>query len=411
MRQILPLIILVLFFLADIYIFQAVKLSFRDSQTGWRKLAYFAYWIICITVYIGIAAFIISTSQGFELNKVLRVSFSVLFFGYFIFKLFSLPLLVADDFFRLGKLTLNTLGSESGFDTGRSKFLSRLAIVLGALPFLTIINGSLRNVHNYKIRKVSLKLKSLPKSLNGLKIIQLSDIHSGSLVRKKPIQKIVNRINELNPDLIFFTGDLVNYEHSEILPFKDIFAQLKAKYGVYSVKGNHDYGHYVRSSNFNQAANKKAFEQVHADMGWDLLLNEHRQIEINGENVAVIGVENWSSGGFGKYGDLGKAYEGCNDCALKLLLSHDPSHWREVTIKEFKDIDLTFSGHTHGMQFGIDMKNFKWSPVQYVYRDWAGLSTVESQSLYVNRGFGVLGYYGRVGIHPEITVISLESVG
>lgn len=357
---------------------------------------------------MGAIAFIYSSISGFQIPKVLKVSFSVIFFGYFIFKLFSFPILLADDLFRFGKYGLNSLGSGV-YDTSRSRFISRLALILGGLPFLTIINGSLRNVHNYKLRNSTVHIKNLPQALKGLKIIQISDIHSGSLFRKNPIQNIVSKINALSPDLIFFTGDLVNYEHSEILPFKDIFAQLKAKYGVYSVKGNHDYGGYVRTEGFDIEENRLKFEQTHKDMGWDLLLNEHRQIDIDGEKLAVIGVENWSAGGFGKFGDLRKAYAGCEDCSLKLLLSHDPSHWRAETIQSYKDIDVTFSGHTHGMQFGIDMKIFKWSPVQYVYKDWAGLSQNGDQYLYVNRGFGVLGYYGRVGVKPEITVMTLDS--
>jgi len=408
MRSIFPFILLFLFFIADIYIFQAVKLAFRDSGNIWRKSASMTYWSICILVYLGILIFIVASTQGIELNKVLKTSFSVLFFGYFVFKLFAIPLLLIDDIWRLGKFVANSAGSGE-FSTSRNKFLSRASIMIGALPFIAIIDGALRNVHNYKIRNIVHKVKGLPSSLNGLKIIQISDIHSGSLVRKSPIQDIVDKINDLSPDLIFFTGDLVNYEHSEILPFVDIFANLKAKYGVFSVKGNHDYGGYVRTSEFNKEENRIAFEKAHKDMGWDLLLNEHRQIDINGENVAVIGVENWSAGGFGKLGDLSKAHQGCEDCTLKLLLSHDPSHWRAETVEKFKDIDVTFSGHTHGMQFGIDMKKFKWSPVQYVYQDWAGLYTQGNQALYVNRGFGVLGYYGRVGVRPEITVLELLS--
>jgi predicted MPP superfamily phosphohydrolase len=214
---------------------------------------------------------------------------------------------------------------------------------------------------------------------------------------------------ELQPDIIFFTGDLVNNVADEMDELKTVFSKLAAPLGVYSILGNHDYGDYVQwESAQAKVANLEKLKTVHKEMGWRLLLNEHVGIEKDGQSIALIGIENWGArANFSKYGDLSAAYKGAENYPFKILLSHDPSHWEAEVCRDYKDIDLVFSGHTHGMQFGLEIPGFRWSPVQYVYKQWAGLYRKDQQKLYVNRGFGFLGYPGRVGILPEITYLEL----
>jgi len=272
-----------------------------------------------------------------------------------------------------------------------------------------LIYGMVKGAHKYQIRQVSIPIKNLPTSFEGLKIIHISDIHSGSFYDKEAVLKGINMVIDEKPDLVFFTGDLVNNEASEIADYMDVFSKIKAPLGVFSVLGNHDYGDYIPwSSPEAKVKNLKTLMQHHADMGWKLLMDEHTVISKNGESITILGVQNWGAKGrFPKYGDLSKAARGTENHKVKLLLSHDPSHWDAQVLKDFPDIDAMFSGHTHGMQFGIEIPGFKWSPIQYMYKQWAGLYSEGHQHLHVNRGFGFLGYPGRVGIWPEISVISL----
>jgi hypothetical protein len=211
------------------------------------------------------------------------------------------------------------------------------------------------------------------------------------------------------PDLIFFTGDLVNNETSEVKEYLEIFSKLQAPLGVYSVTGNHDYGDYKSwSSKEAKENNFQDLIQAHNLMGFDLLMNENRIIELSGDKLAILGIENWGAGRFAKYGKLQEAYAGTEEASVKLLLSHDPSHWDAQVRPNYPDIDVAFAGHTHGFQFGVEIGNFKWSPSQYVYKQWADLYQEGNQYLYVNRGFGYIGYPGRVGIPPELTVIELK---
>ncbi|MFN3940916.1 MAG: metallophosphoesterase, partial [Chitinophagales bacterium] len=237
------------------------------------------------------------------------------------------------------------------------------------------------------------------------------DIHSGSLSDKNAIHKAVLSINSLEPDLVFFTGDLVNNIATEILPFTEIFSGIQAKYGVYSVLGNHDYGDYIHWENpEGKVRNLANLQSIHQQMGWRLLLNEHVHIEREGEQIIVAGVENWSaSNRFPKHGKLQQALEGVQDTSTVLLLSHEPSHWEAEVLQHPAKIDIMFAGHTHGMQFGFECLNIKWSPVKYFYKQWAGLYEQGGRYLYVNRGFGVIGYPGRIGILPEITFFTLHS--
>ncbi len=296
-----------------------------------------------------------------------------------------------------------------------SRFISRLAFISQTALFLgaaltTGLAYGMTNRYSYKIRRIRVLLKDLPEEFKGMKIAQISDIHSGSFDDPEAVFDGVASIMNEKPDLILFTGDLVNNKAEEIEPYIDVFKVLNAPLGVYSVLGNHDYGDYVQwPSDEAKKQNLEQLKQHHAAMGWRLLLNEHVILERNNQQLALIGIENWGARGFTKYGDMEKAVAGFENLNLpvKILLSHDPSHWDAQVRKEFQDISLTLSGHTHGMQFGIDIPGFKWSPVQYIYKQWAGLYQEQNQYLYVNRGFGFLGYQGRLGILPEITIIEL----
>jgi predicted MPP superfamily phosphohydrolase len=291
----------------------------------------------------------------------------------------------------------------------RSLFLSWLGITVGGGLFATLIYG-FSNKYNYKVRRIPIRFPNLPAAFKGLRIVQISDVHSGSFTNKDGVRKGVEKIMSLKPDLIFFTGDLVNNKAEEIEPYLDVFDKLKAPLGVYSIFGNHDYGDYVPWENeVAKRQNLETLKSHHAKMGWRLLWDENVAIERGGEQIALIGVQNWSGlRNFARYGNLEKAYAGAQNYPFKILLSHDPTHWDAEVRPKFGDIDLTLSGHTHGFQFGVEIPGFRWSPVQYVYRQWAGLYREGPQAIYVNRGYGFIGYPGRVGILPEITLLELS---
>jgi predicted MPP superfamily phosphohydrolase len=295
---------------------------------------------------------------------------------------------------------------------GRGTFIKQSGIVVSAIPFTGLMYGVVKSAFDYNVIRVKLKSPNLPDAFNGFKIVQISDIHTGSFISPSPLRDAIKMINEQNPDVVFFTGDLVNELASEALPFIDEFKQISAKQGIYSILGNHDYGDYFyqKEDRVGRANNKAQMIDIHHQMGWDLLLNENRVIEKNGQKIAVIGVENWGHNArFQKYGDLTIAKQKAEESDFKILLSHDPSHWSAQVRKEHRDIDLTLSGHTHGFQMGIEIPGYiKWSPSQYLYDEWAGLYQKNGQWIYVNRGLGFLGYPGRLGILPEITVIELE---
>ncbi len=289
-----------------------------------------------------------------------------------------------------------------------SYFMWTLGWVVGAIVFFSFFYG-IANRHRYKVQHLTLLFKNLPKSFDGFKIIQLSDIHSGSFTNMAGVQKGVDLVNGLAADLVLFTGDLVNNKADEMQDYLDVFKKIQSTQGVYSILGNHDYGDYHQwKKPEEKVRNLQQLKSMQESMGWRLLLDENVQIEKNGETISLIGVENISSS-FNSYGNLSNAYRGAENSTFKILMSHDPSHWSKEVIKDFKDIDLTLSGHTHGFQFGIEMFGIKWSPAKYIYKQWAGLYQEGQQFIYVNRGFGFLGYPGRVGILPEITLITLQS--
>jgi len=299
--------------------------------------------------------------------------------------------------------------AQQSMSLSRSDFIIRTGIIIGSIPFFSMIYGMAFNPYNYKIRKVRLILPDLPGSFDGFRIVQVSDIHTGSFLSTEPLTRAVNLINEQKPDVVFFTGDLVNFNHTEALSYIDTLKNIKAIHGVFSIFGNHDYGDYYKWNNAEEKENDiQELKKIHSRLGWNLLWDEHHHIEQNGEKITVIGVQNCSGHGFSNYGSLEKATKNINYSPVNILLSHDPSHWRKEVISKYPNINLTLSGHTHGMQFGVEIPGFKWSPIQYIYKEWAGMYQEKNQYLYVNRGLGFIGYPGRVGILPEITVIELK---
>ena len=293
----------------------------------------------------------------------------------------------------------------------RRKFVSTLGWGLAAIPFASILYSIFKGKYNYKVWKYTLYFDNLPKAFDGYRITQISDIHCGSFDNYEKIRYGVDLINSQKSDVILFTGDLVNNLANEVHNWKSLFATLQAPDGVFSIMGNHDYGDY--SSWETPEAKQQNLEhlfQLQKQMGWQLLLNEHCYLERNGEKIALIGVENWGHGRFSKYGDLNKAMEGVNTEDFKILMSHDPTHWQEVVLPENKDVQLTLSGHTHGMQCGIEIPGWlKWSPSQYIYKYWGGMYEEGGKYLNVNRGFGYHAFPGRLGVWPEITVIELKT--
>ncbi len=416
MRSPIGVIIFISLMLAlDYYFFQAIRTVSQSASSRTKTLIACVYWGITIFCVVGFVLFAF-TEQGL-LGKKVRTYLFATIIGLFIAKLTGLIFFLADDLRRgiqwiAGKLFFpNTEGETLGTGEGisRSAFLSWMGIAAGSTIFGSLLYG-FTNKYNYNVNRVKLSYDNLPDAFRGLKIIHISDIHSGSLQDKNGVQKGVKKILDENADIIVFTGDLVNDRATEMDELAEVFGQLKAPLGVYSVLGNHDYGDYVQwpIEGVDKVQNLENLTKVHAAMGWRLLMNEHVALERNGHQIALLGIENWSTKArFPKHGKMDEAYAGTEKYPFKILLSHDPSHWDAQVIPEYNDIDLTLSGHTHGMQFGVELPGFKWSPVQYMYKQWAGLYETGKQKLYVNRGFGFIGYPGRVGVLPEITVIEL----
>ncbi len=291
----------------------------------------------------------------------------------------------------------------------RSKFLKKLSLLTGSVVLSGMLVGRFKWVFDFKIHRHSIPLNRLPNAFNGFKIVQLSDLHLGSWTNDNPLVELVTMVNDLKPDVIFFTGDLVNFSTQEAFKYESVLKSFKAKYGIYSILGNHDYGDYVNwESPQEKADNMQQLYDFYQGLGWNLLRNNHAIIKKNKQKIAVLGVENWGDNPrFPQLGDVDKASEGIDPSLIKILLSHDPSHWDKVVSIKHPEIDLTLSGHTHGFQFGIEIPGFRWSPAQYLYKYWAGLYQQNTQYLNVNRGTGFLGYPGRIGILPEITELIL----
>jgi predicted MPP superfamily phosphohydrolase len=406
---------IVLVVLIDLYFYQAIALLIANLSPFKKIVIRNIYWgFTAYTILLLLIAMAIPFQEWWPFARIYLFAFAIILL---ICKLIGSTFILVDDLTRLIRWLFNlvftpTANTEAKVgNLSRLKFLNQLALVMAAIPFSAFIYGMIKSGFDYKVRKVRLVLPNLPAAFNGLKIVQLSDIHTGSFVSSEPLEKALRMIQEQNADVIFFTGDLVNNITEEAIPYTEIFKQVKAPLGVFSTLGNHDYGDYVQWPSVE--AKQKNFEDIknlHAEFGWKLLMNEHIILKKGDAEIAVLGVENWGAAmRFPKYGDLKKAHAGTENFPVKLLLSHDPSHWDAQVRKQYPDIDLTFSGHTHGMQFGIEIPGFRWSPSKYIYKQWADLYQEGKQFLYVNRGLGFLGYPGRVGILPEITVVELHN--
>lgn len=406
------LILAGLMVLLDFYVFQIIKTLAQGSHRT-RTIIFTSYWIVSIAAII--ILFILPLLQLDNYSKGVRSTVFAVIIGLFLAKLIAAIFFLVDDIRRgiqwlVGKIFFRDTEGEQIEEEriSRSLFLSWLGLGVGGTLFASLLYG-FSNKYNYRVKKIKLNYPNLPASFKGLKVVQISDIHSGSFTNKSAVQKGVEHILQLKPDLILFTGDLVNNTSDEMENYMDVFNQLKAPMGVYSTLGNHDYGDYAEWPNKEaKRQNLERLKQIHGELGWRLLMNENVLIERNDDQIAVIGVENWSSKArFPKYGNLEKAYAGTENIPFKILMSHDPSHWDAEVRPKYSDIDLMLAGHTHGLQFGVEIPWLKWSPVQYVYKQWAGLYQEGRQKLYVNRGFGFIGYPGRVGILPEITLFEL----
>ncbi len=421
MRANAMLLIPLFFFmlLVDIYTFRGIKPLLAKLRIKLLKQSLtILFWGISLIVFAGFCLFMFGINQVKESDTYIYVgylvsSFALFYFPKFVFIVFVLlkdiQLLFQKIFNWVKRKKKKGLSPDnSGRKMERAEFLYQMGLVLAAVPFASILYGVTKGKFNYRVMRENLHFDNLPKSFKGLKIVQISDMHLGSFNKKfDQVAKAVELINEQEPDILLFTGDLVNNFAEETEGWAPVLSQLKAKIGKYSVLGNHDYGDY---SEWKSAAAKEknldAIKKFHQKIGFRLLLNETETLNINGEEIALIGVENWGKPPFPQHGDLQKAAKKAQGQPFKILMSHDPSHWDAKVLKS-KDIDLTFAGHTHGMQFGIERAGIKWSPVQYKYPRWGGLYREKKQFLYVNRGFGYIGFPGRIGMPPEITVVEL----
>lgn len=403
--------LLLVLFLIDLYAYQAILTVTKGLGQDSRNLVRIAYWLITAIVFAAILWYYYGNpyKYGSQTRNLVLVGIFMTYFS----KVFGLVFVLIDDVQRGVRWVANLLSKSPekipGEAIPRSEFLAKTAVIAAAVPFTAMVYGIVSGAHDYRLRRKTVYLPNLPKAFDGITIGQLSDIHSGSFFNKTAVKGGVEMFLKEKPDVIFFTGDLVNNQTDEVKDYINIFDKLKAPLGVYSVTGNHDYGDYRQWA--NAADKRKNFNdlvEAHKTMGFDILMNEHRYLEQGGERIAIIGNENWGAGRFAKYGKLDKACAGVQDASVKLLLSHDPSHWDSQVRKQQPDIDMMFAGHTHGFQFGVEVGDFKWSPSQYVYKQWAGLYQEGQQYLYVNRGFGYIGYPGRVGIPPELTIIELK---
>ena len=400
--------------LLEIYVFQVVKYISQSAGSRTKMVIYSVYWTISVSAILFL---IVLPYLNFEHQpKILRNTLFAIIAGLFFAKIIASVFFLIDDIRRAvqwvaGKLFFsNTEGEAMQESTKitRSVFLSWAGMIAGGGLFGSLMYG-FENKYRYQVRRHQLAFENLPSSFKGFKIVHISDIHSGSFNDKQAVIKGVEKIAKEKPDIILFTGDLVNDMADEMKNYMDVFNQLEAPHGVFSTLGNHDYGDYAR---WNSAEEKKAnlerLKKIHGDLGWRLLMNEFVELKKGDEKIALIGIENWGAkANFPKYGDLKKAYSGTENYPFKILMSHDPSHWDAQVRPDYPAIDLMLAGHTHGMQFGIEIPGFRWSPVQYIYKQWAGLYEEAHQKLYVNRGYGFIGYPGRVGILPEITVLEL----
>lgn len=414
MEQQAPTILLIClgFLLADFYLIGGVRAGLKKWKFARSRAFTRLYWIISAGFIAGVFISIFR-HMGLGVRSVFLLGFFLMAIG----KVMFLPFILTDDIRRLIIWFKKRTQKEEKparqpgpYDIPRSEFLMKAGLLAGSIPLGGLVYGTISGVYDYQVRHRTLYLPNLPKAFDGIKLGQISDIHSGSFYNKRAVTGGIELLMKEKPDFIFFTGDLVNSRTSEMNGYQDIFNKVKAPLGVYSSLGNHDYGDYAYWQ--TEQARQKNFQDIidtHKNMGWDLLRNENRRLKVNGEEIGILGVENWGSlSRFPKRGRLDLATKNTDDLPVKLLLSHDPSHWR-AQVLDYPDIDVMFAGHTHGMQFGIQTEQFQWSPIQYIYKEWAGLYREGKQQLYVNVGYGFLGYPGRLGMLPEITIFELKA--
>ncbi len=399
--------------LADFYLIRGIRVGFNKWKFAQKKAFSIIYWILSIAFTLGLFVSIFGqTGLGF------RAAFLLVFCLLVFCKALFLPFMLADDTRRLikwykQKKTTAAPATEKPPTLNaipRSEFLMKAGLLAGSVPLAALTYGTISGVYDYRVKRHKLYLPNLPKGFDGIRLGQISDIHSGSFYNQKAVKGGVDMLMKEKADVIFFTGDLVNVYANEMRDYQDIFSKVKAPLGVYSSLGNHDYGDYMDRDKW--AIKEQTFKDIvatHKNMGWDLLRNENRRLKVNGEEISIIGVENWSKmSRFPRRGRLDLAMKNTDDLPVKLLMSHDPSHWR-AEVLQHPQIDVMFAGHTHGMQFGVRTENFQWSPIKYIYPEWAGFYRQDAQQLYVNVGYGFLGYPGRLGILPEITIFELKA--
>jgi predicted MPP superfamily phosphohydrolase len=407
--------------LIDLYVLSGLRGVSKKWLFLQKRSFVIWYWIVSALLITGLI-FVVFVKMGL----VVRLAFVMLFFVVFLFKISFIPFLLIDDIRRLILAIKNRISrrgvshmpqldrSTSNISLPtipRSEFLMKAGLLAGAIPLATLKLTMKSGLYDYHVIRRKLYLPNLPKAFDGIKLGQISDIHSGSFFNKKAVLGGVEMLMHEKADFIFFTGDLVNAITDEVKDYVDIFSKVKAPLGVYSSLGNHDYGDYAWWP--SAGAKRKNLDDLiatHKTMGWDLLMNENRRLKVDGEEIGILGIENWGElSRFPKYGRMDLAVKNTDDLPVKLLLSHDPSHWRAQVLPQYPQIDAMFSGHTHGMQMGIRTEHFQWSPIEYIYNEWAGHYHQGPQQLYVNVGYGFLGFRGRVGILPEITIFELKT--
>ena len=395
------IILLAVFFIIEIYVYQAIR---NITTNNYIRIG---YWVFTLLAYGIILYWILTFNRASRDHQQIQLMVSAMMI-FVLPKLLSVIFLLIGDFTRFVEFGFKYFTAKENYFPERRKFISTTALAAAGIFSLLAIDGIIFGKYRHTVRKVKLRFKNLPESFKGYKIVQISDVHSGSFFNPQKLQKAIDLINEQDADVVLFTGDMVNNYADEFKPFIPLFKSIKAKDGKFSILGNHDYGDYgAWNSREEKAQNIPTLKNYQAEAGFKMLRNENIALEKNGEKIYLLGVENWGIKPFPQYGDLDKALKGVPEDAIKVLMSHDPTHFDEVVKKHKTNVHLTLSGHTHGMQFGLDLKNIKWSPVKFKYKKWADLYESEGKYLYVNRGFGVIAYPGRVGINPEITVIEL----
>lgn len=396
------LIITGILFALEFYVYQALKTVTNNNYIR------IAYWVVTISVYLFFIYEVFNFNRTDRDNSRVQLVASI-FLIFLLPKLLIIFFLLLEDLGRGVNYIVQSFGTGENYLPDRRKFLSVAGLGAAALLSGLFLDGIIFGKYRHAVRKVKLKIAGLPNSFKGYRIIQISDVHAGSFLNPAKLQTAFDMINEQKPDLILFTGDMVNNYASEFEPFVEMFKSLESKDGKFSVLGNHDYGEYGAWESAQQKAqNIPDLIRLQKEAGFEMLINEHRIIEKNGEKLYLLGVENWGEKPFPQHGDLDKASQGIPYESAKILMSHDPTHFDYIVKDHPSNVQLTLSGHTHGMQFGLDLKNVRWSPAQFRYKKWADLYESNGKYLYVNRGFGVIGYPGRVGIDPEITLFELS---